>query len=205
MRHLPFLLLSMVIMVCPACKYLLLRSEGIKPPAIENHQSLSKFLLSKGIDTTEILCFKDTMALNAFYKSGIGMPNARFFNKEKKFVDYKSAITDCNGMVSVFIEKVDSINLVPPIQGILLDEYLNNLVIEKNGQKFVLDDQGYEVYMIAYWAKYLGEVNKRKVYDWQERVKKINRDGKKIRMILVSVDYQEIWGITKDQLPEFDY
>ncbi|MBC7774098.1 MAG: hypothetical protein H7246_01565 [Phycisphaerae bacterium] len=205
MNRFALLLLSASMMLAISCKYILLKSEGVKQPALESHKSLSKFLLSKGIDTSEILCFRDTFALNTFYRTSFKVPDAHFFNKDKKFVDYRQSIKDCNGMVSVFIENIDSVNLELPIEGKFLDDYLNNLVIEKTGHEFVLENQEYDVYMVVYWAKYLGKVNKRKVYDWQELVKKAKQNGKRIRTLLVSVDYQEMWGISKDQIPEFDY
>jgi len=205
MKYFAFLLLSALLTLAPSCTYILLKMEGVKQPKLENYQSLSKYLSSRGIDTSEILCFKDTAALHTFYKSDIGMPDAQFFNKDKKFVDYRQSINDCNGMVSVFLGNIDSINLETPVEGEILDPYLNNLVLEKTGQKFILENQSYDAYMVVYWAKYLGKVNKRKVYDWQELAKKANQNGEKIRMILVSVDYQEFWGITKDQIPKFDY
>ncbi len=205
MKHFTLFLFSVSIVSAFSCTRILLISEGIKQPSLENHESWSRFLLSKGIDTSEILCFKDTQALHTFYRTDIGIPDAQFFNKEKKFVDYRQSIKDCNGMVSVFIENIDSVNLEPPLEGQYLDDYINNLVIEKTGQPFFLENQNYDAYMVVYWAKYLGKANKRKVYDWQELVKKANQNGKKIRMILVSVDYQELWGISKDQIPEFNY
>lgn len=205
MKHFTLLLLTVLLVLTTSCKYLLIKSEGIRQPKIENYESLSKFLLSKGIDTSEILCFKDTLALNIYYRNDFKIPDALFFNREKKFVDYRTSVTDCNGMVSVFIGNIDSINLKEPIEEKILDSYLNNLVLEKTGQKFMLENQRYDAYMVVYWAKYLGKVNKRKVYDWQELAKKANQNGEKIRMILVSVDYQEFWGINKNQLPKFDF
>ena len=205
MKNIRLLLLSASLMLFSSCKFLLLKYEGVEQPALENHQSLSKFLYSNGIDTSEILCFKDTQALNTFYRSGIGMPEAQFFNRDKKFVDYRNSIKDCNGMVSVFIGKIDSINLVSPIEGKLLEHYLENVVVEKTGNKFILENQSYDAYMVVYWAKFLGKVTKRKVSEWQELAKKENLNGKKMRVILISVDYQEMWGISKDQVPEFDF
>lgn len=205
MKNLGLLLFSASLLLFSSCKFLLLKYEGVKQPALENHQSLSKFLVSNGIDTSEILCFKDTQALNNFYRSGIGIPEAQFFNKDKKFVDYRNSIKDCNGMVSVFIEKIDSINLVSPIEGKLLDKYLENIVIGKTGGKFILENQKYDAYMVVYWAKFMGKVTKRKVSEWQELAMKENQNGKKMRMILISVDYQQFWGISKDQVPQFDF
>ncbi len=203
MKYLTLLLLFSTLMLTSSCKYILIKYERVKQPTLENHESLSRFLCSKGIDTSEILCFKDTTALNTFYKLHLSVPEARFFNKEKKLLDYRNSIYDCNGMVSVFIEKVDSINLVTPIEGEYLDKYLESVVVESTGNPFTLENQKYEVYMVVYWAKYLGNVSKRKVYDWQEHVKKANQDGTRIRMILVDIDYQKFWGISKDVLPEF--
>jgi len=205
MKQFTLLLLSAFLVLAISCTRLLFYHEGIKQPAIENHQSLSKFLYSNGIDTSEILCFKDTQALNTFYRSGIGMPEAQFFNRDKKFVDYRNSIKDCNGMVSVFIGKIDSINLVSPIEEKLLEHYLENVVVEKTGNKFILENQKYDAYMVVYWAKFMGKVTKRKVSEWQELAKKENQNGKKMRVILISVDYQEMWGISKDQVPEFDF
>jgi hypothetical protein len=205
MKYLTLLLLSASMILITSCKYLLLKYEGIKQPSIENQESLSKFLWSKGIDTTEILCFKDTVALNNFYLSKIGMPEAVFFNREKRMVDYRNSFKDCNGMVSIFIDKGDSINLVKPIEGEFLDKYLEPLVIEKTEKKFILANQNYDVYMVVYWAKFMGNVSKRKVYEWQEHLKKANQNGQKMRMILVNVDYQQFWGITKDQIPKIDF
>lgn len=194
-----------LIVLTTSCKQLLLKHEGIKQPALEDHKSLSNFLSSKGIDTSEILCFKDTTALNTFYRSGLGLPDAQFFNKESKLVNYRESIKDCNGMVSIFIQKGDSINSVSPVEGEHLDKYLENVVIENTGNRFTIENQKYDVYMLVYWAKYLGKLNKHKVYEWQELVKKANQNDKKIRMILINVDYQKFWGISKDQLPEFEF
>jgi hypothetical protein len=205
MKYFTLLLLFASMMLTTSCKFLLLKYEGIKQPAMENHKSLSKFLSSKGIDTCEILCLRDIDALNDFYLSKIKVPDALFFNREKRMVDYRNSFKDCNGMVSVFIDKGDSINLVKPIDGEYLDKYLETLVIEKTGKKFILDNQNSDVYMVVYWAKYLGKVSKRKVYEWQEHLKKANQNGQKMRMILVSVDYQQFWGISKDQIPKFGF
>ena len=205
MKDFTLLLLFASMMLTSSCKFLLFKYEGVKEPALENHASLSKFLSSKRIDTSEILCLRDIDALNNFYLSKIGTPDALFFNREKKMVDYRSSVEDCNGMVPIFIDKGDSINLVKPIEGEYLDKYLEPIAIEKSGKKFILDSQDYDVYMVVYWAKYLGKVSKRKVYEWQEHLKKANQNGQKMRMILVSVDYQQFWGITKDQIPEFGF
>ena len=179
--------------------------EGIKQPALENHLSLSNFLLSNGIDTSEILCFRDTTALKAFYKTDINLPDARFFNREKVMVDYRSSGSDCNAQVSPFIEKGDSINQMAPVKGKSIDGFLKGVVSARTGQGFALDSQEFDVYLIVYWAKYLGKLNKRYVRDWQELVRKGNQKGKKTRMILVNTDYQSIWGVKSSDVAKIKY
>ncbi len=187
------------------CKPILLKIEGIRQPKLENHQSLSKFLLSCRVDTSEILCFKDTFALNKFYATDIAFPDARFFNKEKKLVDYRSLESDCNAKVSPFIEKIGSINKLTPVPAKTLDEFIKDLVVVQNAQKFILEDQEYDAYMIIYWAKYLGKVTKSHISEWQELVNKGNKGSKKTRVILVNLDYQSFWGIKSSDLPKLSY
>jgi hypothetical protein len=205
MKHLRLISLCTFVLLSIGCKLIILKVEKIKQPAIENHASLSKFLLSYGIDTSEILCFRDTNALNAFYKSHIGAPDCRFFNREKAFVNYITAASDCNAKVSSFIEKIDTINQLKPVQGKMLDEYLQGVVYAKTGEKFALEAQDYDVYLVVYWVKYLGRVNKHKVFEWQNLVQKATQEGKKVRMMLVSADYQSTWGMSKKQLPKIKY
>jgi len=94
MKNLFIFLLALSLSALAACKHLVLHMEGIKQPQLEDHLSLSRFLNANGIDTSEILCFKDMDALEDFYKTGIGIPDARFFNRDKKLVNglapYKS-------------------------------------------------------------------------------------------------------------------
>ncbi len=192
-------------MLASSCRFILIKMEGIKQPKIENHQSLSKFLLSSKVDTSEILGFRDTKALFEYYATEIGAPDARFFNREKKLIDYRSIETDCNANVSPFIEKIDSINSLKPVPGKTMDDFLKNLVVEKTALDFKLEDQEYDAYIIIYWAKYLGKVTKSHISEWQKLITKVNNDKKKIRMILVNVDYQSFWGCQPSDVPKFDF
>ncbi len=205
MKLLINLSLCTLLLASISCRFILIKMEGIKQPKIENHQSLSKFLLSCKIDTSEIICFRDTTTHNHFFFSGNAVPDARFFNRKKKLVDYRSVESDCNAHVSPFIEKVDSINALTPVPGKTIGEFLKGLVVVRTGKDFQLENQDYDAYMVIYWAKYLGKVTKSHISEWQELVTKANKDKKKIRMILVNVDYQSFWGLKPSDVPKFDY
>ncbi|MBK8966924.1 MAG: hypothetical protein IPM36_09640 [Lewinellaceae bacterium] len=198
-----FLILGFIALA--SCTRLALWMYQVKQPALENHQSLTTFLLANEIDTTELLCLKDTTTLNKLLSIGLSIPDSRFFNRNKLMVDYRTSPKDCNGKVSVFIEKADSINLLIPRKEHQLDHYLKNLVHSDTRQTFALEQEPYDVYLVVYWAKFLGKVNKHKVFEWQQLAKAANEKGQKIRMILVNVDYQDFWGIQENQVPKFNY
>jgi hypothetical protein len=100
-------------MLLVSCTRILLWKEGVKQPALETHDRLRTFLVKQQLDTSEILCFRDTNALNRFYGMQIGFPDARFFNRQKQLVDYREKPEDCNAKVGLFLQKMDSINLKP--------------------------------------------------------------------------------------------
>ncbi len=187
------------------CKQLILLKEGVKQPVLEDHNSLKKFLAKNQIDTTEILCFQDTVALHQFYKTKIGLPDSRFFNRQRALVDYRESPKDCNGKVSVFLEKIDSMNLRPPIPGELLHTYLQGVVYEKDLSPFAVTGELYDTYLVIYWAKYLGKLNKRKVFEWMTLANDARKRGVKIRVLLINADYQRQWKIKKEDIPYFKY
>ena len=92
------------------CHKMIILYEGVKQPKLESHDRLVTFLDRKQIDTTEILCYRDTTALMQFFRMHIGIPDARFFNRKKQLVDYRDKPSDCNAHVWTFMEKMDGIN-----------------------------------------------------------------------------------------------
>lgn len=179
--------------------------EGIKQPKLETHDRLVSFLAHKQMDTTEILCYKDTLALMEFYRTNIGTPNAQFFNRKKQLVDYRDAPNDCNAHVGIFMEKMDRINQMEADTNKQLKDYISNLAYADNMKPFKLEEVDYDLYLVMYWAKYVGKVNKHKIFEWETLANQAKKQGLKIRVIKISADYQALWGITKDQVPHFDY
>lgn len=202
MKNLIIILLTLSIW---GCTRILMITQEVKNPTIENYQSLNSFLKKKQIDTSEILCFRDTAALRVFYNRHIGLPESQFFNRNKLLVPYKSSPEQCNGMVSVFIENADSINLMKPIPGEKLEAYLEDVVYEADLRPFALEQEKYDLYLIMYWAKYLGKVNKHKVFEWLQLVEDARKRGLNIRVIKINADYQQGWGITEADLPQFNF
>lgn len=199
------LLLTALALHFIGCSRLAIWMEGVKQPALEDYYSLTEFLLKFEMDTADILCFKDTNALNNFYLKRIGLPESRFFNSDKNLVDYRESPEDCNGMVSVFLEKVEAIKNKPPVPNEYLSDYIRDLVHEQDQRPFVLEQEPYDLYLAVYWAKFLGKVNKRKVFEWLSLVEDARKRGMRIRVFNINADYQTAWKIKKTDLPEFRF
>ena len=61
-----------------------------------------------------------------------------------------------------------------------------------------------DAFVLIYWAKYLGKLNKTKVYEWEQKVKLLNDKGLNIKLIKVNLDYQKFWGIDQNDIPTFE-
>ena len=188
-----------------ACARLAMIKEGVKQPRMEDYASLTSFLLKMGIDTSEMLCFKDTSALNHFYTQNIGIPDSRFFNQHQDLVDYRQSPQDCNGMVAVFLEHIETIKTKEPIANHPIGNYLQELVYVTNQEPFHLEPGAYDLYLIIYWAKYLGKINKHKVFDWLSLVEAAQKRNIRIRVIKIDADYQKAWNLTREELPHFKH
>jgi len=198
-------IISLAACVCFSCTKLALIYEGVKKPALETPDRLTKFLIRQQIDTSEMLCFQDTLALYRFYGQHIGIPEARFFNRQKQLVDYRDKPSDCNGHVAVFMEKMDSINYLSPDPVLILDNFTSSLAYAKDMRPFQLESKEYDLYLVMYWAKFMGKVNKHKVFEWETLAAKAKQQGLKIRVLKINVDFHQLWGITEDQMPDFEF
>jgi len=188
-----------------SCTRLLFFYEGVRKPELETPEHLQKFLIRKEIDTTELLCFEDTSALYRFYTQKIGFPEARFFNRKRQMVDYREKPSDCNARVFTFMEKMDRINDLPADSTKPLDSFICDLAYVKDLRPFQLETNEYDIYLVMYWAKWLGKVNKRKIFEWEKLAIQAKDKGLNIRVIKINADFQQSWGITKEQMPVFDF
>ena len=192
-----------------SCKRILLAQYGVKQPKIESYASLSSFLEKQNIRTKELYGFADTGKLYAKMKLGeVGIPEAYFFNKNGYFVPYKPAAKSCNASVSPFLDNMaTNFNTLPCDSSRHLTKELGYLVNLKTQQKVQLTDlPESDVYAVMYCAKYIGKVNKDKIWDWLAHIEMIQSKTKfKITPVLVSVDYLDFWHITQKDIPKFNF
>ncbi len=191
-----------LILLFSSCKFVLLKWYGVKQPKLEETASLNKFLQKKDIQNNQIYTFKNVDSLNSFYKSGLGIPEAAFFNSAGLFIPYKETPASCNGGVKDFITDLKD-KAIQADTNFHIQKLLNQIETEK--QPVALADlPKTDFYMLMYWAKYLGKTNG-KILDWEKEIAKARAKGLSITAIYVSCDYQKSWGISKKDIPKFNY
>jgi hypothetical protein len=97
------------------------------------------------------------------------------------------------------------VNQKTPVSDEFLEKYLKDLVYVKDQQPFAIGQEKNDLYLVMYWAKYLGKINKRKVFEWLNLVEDARKRGLKIRVLKINADYQQFWGLKKNDLPQFVY
>lgn len=194
----------LTIIILGGCTRMAMLIEDVRQPKMEDYSSLTKFLLKLDIDTSDLLCYSDTSALYKFYKTDIGLPESRFFNRHGQLVDYRDSPQDCNGHVSVFLEKAAQIDQKAPVPNEFIQPYISDLIYVKDNRKFILDNRAYDMYLVIYWARYLGKVNKHKVFEWLNLVRSAEEKGLKVKVIKINADFQKGWGLSRDALPKFE-
>lgn len=207
MRVTILLAFSLILVVNTSCKRLILMQYGVKQPKIESNSSITEFLVKKDMDVKDVLCFRDTVAMSQrILDEGLSMPEVYFYNKNGYFVAYKAAAVSCSASASPFLDNLaDNFNTLPFDTSRHISKEFRRLYRLKNQSVVNIDDfEKSDVYVVMYFVKYIGKLNKESIWDWLNHIKLIESKTKfKITPILVSGDYMDFWGISKESLPKF--
>ncbi|MGO1752290.1 MAG: hypothetical protein ACTHYV_07335 [Psychroflexus sp.] len=182
-----------------SCKSVTKTLYGVKNPKIESIASTQKYLVKKGIDTTNTIIFKDLMSFAIASNTDLlAIPDAMFFNSNGEFVPYKESAESCNADVDSFLSDLKSINNKETNSSLTLNK-LNSLLKHTNGKPLQINrDQ--EVYVFITWSKYAGRINKIKAFAWIDLIEKAKEENLKVKYYLVNCDLQESWEMTDEQI-----
>lgn len=193
-----------VLILLTGCTTILKKMYKIEQPKIETVETLNHFLKENGFsDDMKIYTFSD---INAFYVAlnSAELPGAQFFNHNGSFVDYRLNPADCNAQIGPFIENAQNINILPANDSIKIQEVLKS-VIDLQTRNPVEIDKDADGYLILYWAKFIGgRLNKEKSLDWIQIFEESRKQGADYQLIFLNMDYQDFWGISEEDIPEFD-
>lgn len=183
------LLLFTFILCLSSCQTVMMKYYGASNPRIESNKTVVNYLQKKGLDTTNIYKIKDFKSFIAF-SNDIMIPNGFFYNKNAYYVDYNATPKNCNANVGGFISDLKNLNQQENKSKNLRD--VIHYIVDKSEDPLVFEE-GYDVYILITWAKFVGKLNEEKAFQWVELIKKTDFDGLKVKYYLVNTDFQETW------------
>jgi hypothetical protein len=191
------LFIALTIAALSGCTKLFLYSYGIRNPKIENEKSILEYLKENDLQTDNNFSLKDTSALYRFFDSKTGTPEIRFYDKNGYLMLYRDD-KRCNAQNDSLISFLNPTNIIKIDSSQNIYSSLNELRTlsgEKlNSQEF----QQYDFYLVTYWAKWAGKVNKTKIADWENSLKE--KKDLRIKSIKVTTDYMDFWKVNKKDM-----
>jgi len=188
-----FLLLTMILLIeGQSCKSILLKSKGITSPRLETVQSIQTYISNKLPGTSNHLFIaRDSTAVFKLYNMIEGFPSVDFFTKDGELIDYNVNIS-CTARADYFAAHMRRDTIYKTNPKYILADILSNLKGATENDVFPPD--GSDFYLLVYWAKYFGSLNKN-AFEISKTLQKNKLVS--VRVILVNLDFQTAWGMKK--------
>lgn len=187
----------LMILLFSNCTKTILYGYGVRNPKIETQQSITSYLISNKLFSENSYALKDTAALNKYFLSGIRSPEIQFYDKNGFLMLYRDD-KKCNGQNDSLISFLDEMNVVKIDSSNNILEYITQLKTLDGKALNPEDFKYHDYYLVLYWAKWAGKVNKIKMIDWEESIK--NKKNVKIKAIKVTSDYMNFWELDKKDM-----
>lgn len=181
-----------------ACQSTIMRIGGLKPPKIENSQSINAFLKKVGRDTVNVLSLDTTLFLDLQSKSfkpgwkpAFRPVQIRVYNSSYAPIMHWAS---CEG----HLKKLGTFNQVPPKNLVNLDSTLNlpedidryyNL---QGNPANVIPVPGYDYYIVVYFSQFPYRMSKQIIRQIDEYTE--NNPDYKFKVYLVNTDVMDWWN-----------
>lgn len=179
------------------CAKIMLYHFGVRNPKVENKKQIERYLFSNNLNVENSYALKDTSVLNKFNSGNIGIPEIRFYDKNGFLMNYRDD-KKCNGQNDSLITFLDEKNVVKIDSSDNIIDYLKELKTLDGKEPNIDDFKNYDYYLIIYWAKWTGQVNSKKMIEWEKSLKQKNNF--KIKTIKVTTDYMNFWELDKKDM-----
>jgi len=189
--------LSLSILMLSSCTKILLYSYGVRNPKIEKKETIETYLEKEKLNNQNLFSLKDTVALQKFNESNIGMPEIRFYDKNGYLMLYRDN-KKCNGQNDSLITFLDPTNIIKIDSTQNIFQYIIQLRKLDGNPVDSSEFKDYDFYLIMYWAKWVGKVNSIKMLDWEKSL--AAKNDLKIKTIKVTTDYMNFWDIRKKDM-----
>ena len=176
------------LMLFSSCKWLLMKSYGIKQPKYESVKSIVKKSRYYGFDTSMVLVM-NPYAVGSFFSRGI--PEGEVFDRSGRYIEYKMTDTSCNAGLFGFLHQLKTDTLFRIFPERTLSKEIKRF---RRMDKAPLSESYFkpaDFYVFLTWAKWIGKLNKDHVKEWEKLIQK--NSNAKIQLVLVNLDFMKDW------------
>lgn len=145
--------------------------------------------MKQGLDTALIVSINPA-DFKSVIKSGSGIPDAAVFDHNGAYIEYRATDTSCNAGLFGFIPSLHPGGDYNRTGKTTLQAELAKLRT-LDGRLFPKPEGNSDFYLLIYWTKWTGKLNKDHVKEWQNLAKANTKS--RIRIIEVNLDVQEYW------------
>lgn len=184
-----FFVLIVAVALLSGCRAILLKMYGIKNPGVESPQSIKKYASKEGLDTA-LMASVNPSDFKSVIKLGSGIPDAAVFDRDGAYIEYRATDTSCNAGLFRFIPSLQPGGDYRRTGRTTLKAELAKLRT-LDGKPFPEPGGNDDFYLLLYWTKWTGKLNKDHVKEWQDLASANAKS--RIRIIEVNLDVQAYW------------
>lgn len=168
-RLLFFPSIFIIIITIASCTRFIMFLQGAHYPKIESKESIIKYAEKTGMNKETIYLIRDSLAYHQIIKSIERLPEVRFYDSD----GYEFNVSYTSGCTMEIENKIDTLDL---ITGSSVDSTsqlrdLMELLERIDGSLCVMESFGSkDIYVVIYWAKFTGKLNKKKVLSWENKL-----------------------------------
>lgn len=184
------LLIISLIIFASSCTSVIKIIYGIKDPKPENENSITEYIVKNNLNPDNVFVLDEKS--HRKFSQNIGLPDFYVFNSEGISVIIESD-KNCPAIAPEIIKMLN------PNDNYNLDSDLNlkDIIINLrylNGETAELSvTENYDFYIVIYWAKFIGKLNKKNVAVWENAAK--NNNKAQIKTLKINMDIQEFWDL----------
>ncbi len=165
---------------------------GIRSPKVENHQSLTDYLRRKGLRTDNIYTVDADSYARMLELIDAGIPDVMVFDREGRFLPYGED-SACNAGAFEFLRTLDRTRQYTSKEAPRLHE-IATLLRDMHGRPVNLPE-GSDFYVVIFWARWAGRLNKDHVKVWEESA--LRNPAADVAVLKVNMDMQQYWEESK--------
>ncbi len=186
----PKLLIISLLIFASSCTSVIRIMYGIKNPKPENQNTITEYLFKNNLNTDNVFVLDEKSHKKT--SKNIGLPDFYIFNSEGMSIIFDSD-KNCPAIGPEIIEKLNLNDNYDLDTGLNLSDIIKNLRY-LNGESAELSfSENYDFYIIIYWAKFIGKLNKKNVAVWENAAN--NNNEAQIKILKINMDIQEFWEI----------